>query len=77
MKILPLVHYDVIVGMDWLEACSPMQVDWQHKWLLIPRGPNQVLLQGELDALPPSSVVQIQGVLSDGLFTVWVQCLLK
>jgi hypothetical protein len=45
--------------------------------LLIPRGPNQVLLQGELDALPPSSVVQIQGVLSDGLFTVWVQCRLK
>jgi len=26
LKILPLLHYDLIVGMDWLEACSPMKV---------------------------------------------------
>lgn len=27
VKILPLPHYDMIVGMDWLEAFSPMKVD--------------------------------------------------
>lgn len=27
LKILPLGTYDVILGMDWLESHSPMQVD--------------------------------------------------
>jgi len=31
-KILPLKCYDVILGMDWLEQPSPMQVQWAEKW---------------------------------------------
>ena len=26
-KVLPLAHYDMVVGMDWLAQYSPMQVD--------------------------------------------------
>ena len=38
LRILQLGSYDMIVGMDWLEAFSPMRVDWQHKWMNIPYG---------------------------------------
>lgn len=48
LHILALGSYDMIVGMDWLEAFSPMKVDWKGKWLSIPYGRRQVLLQGEL-----------------------------
>jgi hypothetical protein len=26
LKVLPLASYDMILGMDWLEAFSPMKV---------------------------------------------------
>ena len=26
LKLLPLTHFDIILGMDWLEQYSPMQV---------------------------------------------------
>lgn len=32
-RLLPLGSYDVILGMDWLEQHSPMQINWSHKWL--------------------------------------------
>lgn len=45
-KILPLEVYDAILGMDWLEAHSPMQVDWVAKQLQFDRNGQQVNLQG-------------------------------
>lgn len=30
-KLIPLGSYDIILGMDWLEKHSPMQVDWTNK----------------------------------------------
>lgn len=32
-KVLPLTCYDAILGMEWLEAYSPMQIQWKQKWL--------------------------------------------
>jgi hypothetical protein len=32
-KILPLAHFGIILGMDWLEQFSPMQIHWRHKWI--------------------------------------------
>lgn len=64
-KVLPLSSYELTVGMDWLAAYSPMQIDWQHKWLLISQGPDQHLLQGSLSALPAGSVVQVSAILPD------------
>jgi hypothetical protein len=32
-KVLPLQCYDAILGMDWLEAFSQMQMEWKQKWL--------------------------------------------
>lgn len=48
---LPLATFDVIVGMDWLEAYSPMQIDWPNKWLAVPYQGQIRVLQG----LSPSS----------------------
>jgi hypothetical protein len=58
-KILPLHCYDLILGMDWLESCSPMHVHWEKKWLSFFQGSNQVILQGVLPRLPPVTVIQI------------------
>lgn len=49
-KVLPLNNYDVILGMDWLEQHSPMDIDWQKKTLS---------LQGN------GGLVQLLGVSSD------------
>jgi hypothetical protein len=44
LKVLPLGHFDMILGMDWLESFSPMQVHWRHKWMAIPyQGSTAVL----------------------------------
>lgn len=44
--VLPLAAYDLILGMDWLEAFSPMKVNWRSKWMSIPYGPGTALLHG-------------------------------
>lgn len=38
LKVLPLGSYDMIIGMDWLDAFSPMKVHWAQKWMMIPYG---------------------------------------
>jgi hypothetical protein len=35
-RVLLLTSYDLIVGMDWLEQFSPMQIHWLQKWMMIP-----------------------------------------
>lgn len=57
--VMPLPFYDMILGLDWLSLHSPMQIDWLHKWLLIPLGDAVVRLQGQLFELPTGSVIQI------------------
>ncbi|WVZ53785.1 hypothetical protein U9M48_004681 [Paspalum notatum var. saurae] len=51
LRILPLAHYDMILGMDWLEKFSPMKVHWALKWLQIPLDGNLVQPQGLLPAV--------------------------
>lgn len=46
LRILPLESYDLILGIDWLELYSPMEVHWKSKWLSIPCNGETVLLQG-------------------------------
>lgn len=46
LKIIPLATFDMIIGMDWLEAFSPMKVHWRNKWMAIPYGSTTVQLHG-------------------------------
>lgn len=59
LKILPLGHFDIIVGMDWLERFSPMKVHWGNKWMTIPYRQSYVTLQGITAEHPRCSLVQL------------------
>ncbi|WVZ69878.1 LOW QUALITY PROTEIN: hypothetical protein U9M48_018599 [Paspalum notatum var. saurae] len=60
LKVLPLSHYDMIVGMDWLEQFSPMKMHWALKWLQIPlAGKTLQGLLPENHQFPAGTVVQI------------------
>lgn len=63
MKVLPLEHYDLIVGMDWLEKFSPMKVHWKQKWMVIPYLGSHSLLQGVAPGLPEGSVIEVSAML--------------
>ncbi|CAD6260028.1 unnamed protein product [Miscanthus lutarioriparius] len=36
LRILQLNSYDLILGMDWLEIYSPMEIHWKAKWISLP-----------------------------------------
>jgi hypothetical protein len=45
-KVLPLGGYDVIIGMDWLQARNPMGLDWLGKRMAFWNSGKLVLLTG-------------------------------
>jgi hypothetical protein len=45
-KVLPLGGYDVIIGMDWLQAHNPMGLDWLGKRMAFWNSGKLVLLTG-------------------------------
>jgi hypothetical protein len=49
----------MILGMDWLEAFSPMKVDWRNKWMIIPYGSDHVQLYGVISEPAEASVLQL------------------
>lgn len=60
LKVLPLQHYDMILGMEWLERFSPMQIDWSQNWLLIPYNNSFVRLQGEVPLASAQEVTMLE-----------------
>lgn len=65
LKIHPLHSYDMVVGMDWLESFSPMQVHWRRKWLSIPYGTSEAKLQGVLPQVISCAAVQLASLSVD------------
>lgn len=59
LKILPLSHFDLIIGMDWLESFSPMKVHWKAKWMCIPYEGSTVFLQGITPPVTDELVIQV------------------
>ena len=59
LQVLPLNAFDMIIGMDWLESFSPMQVHWQHKRLEILYDCSTILLQGESVEAPSKLLLQV------------------
>ena len=65
LKILPLKCYDIIIGMDWLENHSPMQVHWSEKWISFQHLGQQVTIQGltsNTSRLEKLSATQLQAL---------------
>lgn len=54
----------MILGMDWLEAFSPMKVNWRSKWMAIPYGARSVLLQGLHSSETDCSAIQFFSISS-------------
>jgi hypothetical protein len=65
LRVLQLGSYDMIVGMDWLMAFSPMKIHWQQKWMMFQYGATQILLQGIVPNTDICSVVQLCHIASD------------
>lgn len=59
LKVLPLSSYDMILGLDWLEAYSPMEIDWRQKWLHFQHEGASAYLIGILPELPADAVFQL------------------
>lgn len=59
LKVVPLGSYDMIIGMDWLEAFSPMKIHWKQKWISLPYGRDSIVLHGAVPVLPECSVAQL------------------
>lgn len=55
----------MILGMDWLEAFSPMKINRQHKSMYISYGRKQVLLQGTVLEVSECSVVRLFHIAED------------
>jgi hypothetical protein len=49
----------MIIGTDWLEAFSPMKVDWHDKWMKIPYGLDHIVLRGLLPDFEQSTLPQL------------------
>lgn len=57
LKVLLLHCYDLILGIDWLEQHSPMEVDWMGKWLSFDYQGRRALLQGILPQVQSCEVI--------------------
>jgi len=65
LKILPLSGYDVILGMDWLGAHSPMKIHWEQRWIQFNYHSKDITLQGIQPGTvlgPPVSQQQLQAM---------------
>jgi hypothetical protein len=59
MKILPLKHYDMVLGYDWLAQFSPMKIHWAAKWMTISYGSHTAVIQGVLSEIHVGSMLQV------------------
>ncbi|WVZ95116.1 hypothetical protein U9M48_040918 [Paspalum notatum var. saurae] len=73
LKVLSLSAYDMILGLDWLDTYSPMQIHWQHKWMKIPYNDSIAVLYGLLPRLPVNSLLQVYQVHSVDSVTTYDQ----
>lgn len=52
----------MILGLDWLEANSPMKIHWSQKWIQFSHHGSPVYLVGILPELPAGVVLQLCAV---------------
>lgn len=73
-KILPLSCYDAILGMEWLETFSPMQMEWKQKWLSFTHQGRTVKLKGityDLQTCPTVTLNQLSALAkTDNIWSV-------
>lgn len=74
--ILPLKCFDMILGKDWLESCSPMWVHWAKKVMRFTHKGNRIELKGIQvlgNSCAPISGEALQGLVNKGAIQQWLQ----
>ncbi|KAK1617298.1 hypothetical protein QYE76_022815 [Lolium multiflorum] len=61
LKVIPLQYYDMILGIEWLKSNSPMNVDWQEKWMEVNQEGHKHVLHG-LKAADTSSCLPVSSI---------------
>jgi hypothetical protein len=59
LKILPLQCYVIILGIDWLYSCSPMEVHWKENWLAFQQTQGRVVLHGLVSDYSTSEQISV------------------
>ncbi|WVZ58303.1 LOW QUALITY PROTEIN: hypothetical protein U9M48_008586, partial [Paspalum notatum var. saurae] len=75
-RVLPLRCYDMILGEDWLESCSPMWVDWKLKQMAFTVAGQKVALQDITDDVTNCSAISVhklKGLVRQGAITHCIQ----
>jgi hypothetical protein len=62
MGILPLRCFDMILGQDWLEECSPMLVHWTKKLMKFTRDGTRIHLQGVIGDVSKCQSISKKGL---------------
>jgi hypothetical protein len=65
LKVIPLHSIDMVVGMEWLERFSPMQIHWAQKWLTMPYGSTYITLQGLLPDNLDYAIIELSQITSN------------
>jgi len=74
-KILPLQCYDAILGMEWLETFSPMQIQWKEKWLSFNHQNSTIRLHGVQDAVATVNEITLNQLIAmEKQDLVWGYC---
>ena len=55
----------MIVGMDWLEAFSPMKINWLQRWISLPYGRSTTVLHGMSSPAQDCQLLQLFMVATD------------
>lgn len=58
-RVFPLLTYDVVLGMDWLEQFCPMKIHWREKWLSLPYQGRSIVLQGKFQHPPNQDLFHV------------------
>lgn len=59
LKLLSLSSYDMVLGLDWLERFSPMEVHWRQKWMVIPYNGATAVLYGIMPQLIEGTIILV------------------
>jgi hypothetical protein len=75
-RVLDIQHYDMILGMDWLEQFSPMWVHWRKKKMKFNYKASRILLNGVRECTstcPQLKIKKLKGMLRKGSIQQQVQ----
>lgn len=68
-RVLDIPYFDLVLGMDWLEAHSPMWIHWKRKLLRFSHAGQRIALKGIKDTLsqcPEIKLKKLKGLVKRG-----------